>query len=510
MGHRPAAVVAAALSLLLAVAAPAGAATLTPTRVDDPAEGGADCSEPPLDCSLRNALDAAQPGGVVDLRTGPAGPYLVTQDRPLEITGSVALVGPGAASRAIARTAGVGSVFSIAAPRGDNGPPSAPPPADVFIGGLTITGGRGQRFGGGLTIWSARNVVLRGLAITGNRSDPAAGGEGGGVGGGVMAFGSSVTIVDSSITGNVAASGEFLAPGGGVYNGGGPVRIVNSTISGNQAERGGGLYQAVGGGGMDRTLLTNVTLAGNSAPGGGGNLFIFSGDLISTGSIVAAGSGPRGSENCGGDVPSANLISRRHNVESPTTQCNFTSPGDLQGVSDPGLAALDASGTLALLTGSPAIDAGPEGGCAEEALGPLATDQRGEPRPQGRRCDAGAFEAPAERDATYPGCRVIGTPRAAGEEVRGVVGCGSTRRVVVTGSLTVDPPARAAGRIARTTAARALGRATRIVRRGRRATLALRLRADDRRRLRQARLEGRQVRVSLTVRARRVRNGGLR
>ena len=41
--------------------------------------------------------------------------------------------------------------------------------------------------------------------------------------------------------------------------------------------------------------------------------------------------------------------------------------------------------TLALLAGSPAIDAGSDGNCSP-------TDQRGEPRPAGLHCDIGAFE----------------------------------------------------------------------------------------------------------------------
>lgn len=42
--------------------------------------------------------------------------------------------------------------------------------------------------------------------------------------------------------------------------------------------------------------------------------------------------------------------------------------------------------------GSPAIDAGNPAGCEDEAGEALTTDQRGEPRPQGTRCDIGAFE----------------------------------------------------------------------------------------------------------------------
>jgi hypothetical protein len=51
------------------------------------------------------------------------------------------------------------------------------------------------------------------------------------------------------------------------------------------------------------------------------------------------------------------------------------------------------SWTHALLQGSNAIDGGdPVQGCIDENAVPLATDQRGAPRPVGVRCDSGAFE----------------------------------------------------------------------------------------------------------------------
>ena len=52
----------------------------------------------------------------------------------------------------------------------------------------------------------------------------------------------------------------------------------------------------------------------------------------------------------------------------------------------PGLGNGGPTQTLALLAGSPAIDAG------DPACPPPASDQRGVSRPQGPRCDIGAFE----------------------------------------------------------------------------------------------------------------------
>jgi hypothetical protein len=47
--------------------------------------------------------------------------------------------------------------------------------------------------------------------------------------------------------------------------------------------------------------------------------------------------------------------------------------------------------TMALLPGSPAIDAAGDQACADPTVD--GTDQRGIPRPIGSSCDIGAFEA---------------------------------------------------------------------------------------------------------------------
>jgi hypothetical protein len=79
-----------------------------------------------------------------------------------------------------------------------------------------------------------------------------------------------------------------------------------------------------------------------------------------------------------------------HNLVGSTAGCTFGHLGsDLLG-KDPKLGKLSNNGgptqTLALLRGSPAIDAVPVSACL------VHVDQRGVKRPQGPRCDIGAYE----------------------------------------------------------------------------------------------------------------------
>jgi hypothetical protein len=234
---------------------------------------------------------------------------------------------------------------------------------DVIISGNTIAGGNPMRPGNGA-----------GIA---NRGDPNA-----------MPFPifgrirlSRVTVSNNSVPGGL---------GGGVASGFGTTAILtNVTISGNQSNSGGGL---VNGGGAS---LTNVTLSGNSAPAGGGVVTVrpphpqgapgsattLRNTILNRGAL---------GKNC--FVPGPPFwppASAGDNISSDNS-CNLTGPGDRNGT-DPLLAPLADNGgftpTHALLPGSPAIDAVLSNPCP-----PPATDQRGVRRPQGARCDIGAYE----------------------------------------------------------------------------------------------------------------------
>jgi hypothetical protein len=109
------------------------------------------------------------------------------------------------------------------------------------------------------------NVTITGGSATG--SFPA------NSGGAIINDHGTLTIVNSTITGNTAASG------GGVFNnaiasGSASLTIINSTIGGNNATEGGGIY-TYGDGGTATLNVLNSTLCENTAAGNGGGLTAF-------------------------------------------------------------------------------------------------------------------------------------------------------------------------------------------------------------------------------------------
>lgn len=212
--------------------------------------------------------------------------------------------------------------------------------------------------------------------------------------------GSSVTLTDSTVSGNSASTPSDAF--GGILNSapGSIVTLTNSTVSGNSASAPGGpsaFSAAVGGISNSGGTLTlaSSTLSGNTVdePNGGftppvgGISDFFGGTLTIANSLIALQSG---GPNCYG--PNAD---GGYNLDDGTS-CGFSTTNhslpntnpllDPAGLKDNG----GATQTIALLSGSPTIDAIPPGvnGCGTT----ITTDQRGVNRPQGPGCDIGAFE----------------------------------------------------------------------------------------------------------------------
>lgn len=256
-----------------------------------------------------------------------------------------------------------------------------------------------------------QTATIEDASITGNEVIDsglgAATGGGDAQGGGMLLVdGASVTLADDTVTDNSAiadggsdAEGGF-ASGGGMILAESPVTtVVNLTVSANAA-RANGSGSAKGGnvfgGGIytdEHVSVTNSTIVANTAeasgPGGDGT---FQGGNVSDGgirfenTIVAAGVGASGSENCLLVDPAASS-SAGGNIDS-LDQCGFHAPGDHVNT-NPMLGALQPNGgpvqTIAPLPGSPAIEGGQNSGCP-------GTDARGVLRPAGPACDVGAFE----------------------------------------------------------------------------------------------------------------------
>ncbi len=225
-------------------------------------------------------------------------------------------------------------------------------------------------------------------------------------GGGACAAGS-VSVLTSTVSRNTVlgttADGIARARGGGLWltsqtDSG---SITNSTIANNTVtakETGSGSFKSFGGG-IDTFLsplvLTDATVAGNrvagsgtpSFPLAGAGMFVEgSGAATSEATILALNKAAAAGADCAGA-----LSSNGHNlVQKPSALCNFAKkPTDKTNV-DPKLGLLAHNGgpteTRAIAATSPALDAIAGAACA------VGKDQRGVSRPQGPRCDIGAFE----------------------------------------------------------------------------------------------------------------------
>ena len=171
-------------------------------------------------------------------------------------------------------------------------------------------------------------------------------------GGGIVSSGS-VTVNNSTISGNTVARGGVPATGGGVACSG-SMTVINSTISGNTVDG----YMCEGGGirNAGTFTLTNSTLSGNSAPSGQGGAISNAGQTMIGDTVLNAGASGGTIFNNGGTITSLG-----YNIASDNGGGVLTGPGD-QINTDPTLGPLQDNGgptfTHALLPGSPAINAG--------------------------------------------------------------------------------------------------------------------------------------------------------
>ena len=195
-------------------------------------------------------------------------------------------------------------------------------------------------------------------------------------------------------------SNNSASSGGGVFNLGGTLNVIDSTVAGNSAQAGGGIYN------LGTLTAVNSTIAYNQAltAGGGGGLGNGSGATsILHNTIVALNTDGSGAGATPTTSPARwtrwtaayNLIGDAGSSGGLTNGTN----GNQVGVA-PGLAAGLANNggptaTIALLAGSPAINAGSNNLAVDLSGNPLLYDQRGPgfPRFAGGIVSIGAYQA---------------------------------------------------------------------------------------------------------------------
>lgn len=253
----------------------AQAATRTVTSAGDGGPG-----------SLREAIQLAAAGDTIDFNI-PSCPCVIGLFNPLLINKNLTISGPGANQLTISGRNSV-TVFQIT---------GAQRPS-VTISDVTIADGRTDRNGGGIflefgTLMLSRSVVRNNAAPNTTAQN--------GFGGGIMAEpGSTLNLLNSTVSNNSSGSGGGGISIRGTVNTPSDLTIVGSTISDNTGRNFGGGVLIGSAVGFFTSLNSDYT--NNSARFGGGGIFISGGSAghIRGGSVslndvlVVGGSGSGG------------------------------------------------------------------------------------------------------------------------------------------------------------------------------------------------------------------------
>jgi len=351
------------LSALCLIALSTQAATITVINTNDSGAG-----------SLRQALADTNDGDTIDFAV--TGTITLTTDELL-LDKSITISGPGSDNLTVDGNH-ASRVFHVSSG------------VTATVAGLSITNG-GEVPGAGGGIYNDHSTLaIDHCTVSGNH---------GSVGGGVYNDGYSgtatLTVTNSTFSGNSVAAPYSVGSGGGIYNNGSygsaTLTVANSTFSGNSAGYldygwGGAIYND-GSLGSATLTLNNSTFSGNSAGYHGGGIYNGSGMVTIRHTILNAGAWGENLSNAYGSVSSLG-----YNLSSDNGGGFLTATGD-QINTDPMLGPLQDNGgstfTHELLSGSPAINAGDP-----SFTPPPDYDQRGPgfPRVVNGRIDIGAFE----------------------------------------------------------------------------------------------------------------------
>jgi hypothetical protein len=209
---------------------------------------------------------------------------------------------------------------------------------------------------------------------------------------GALSLGGAIVNLGLAIVINCTFATNQVTGGNGGMGGNGDWRAGDGGSGGNGL--GGGIYNFGTANVTNCTLASNKATGGNRGPAGAGPVPGTAGDNgTGKGGNIASEGGAARLRNCVvADSPEGGngygtITDTGYNLSSDAS-CGFSAVGSMNR-SNPKLASLANNGgytkTLALLSGSPAIDAGDPVFC-------LANDQRGAPRPTGVYGDIGAYE----------------------------------------------------------------------------------------------------------------------
>ncbi|RLA39915.1 MAG: hypothetical protein DRR06_03925 [Gammaproteobacteria bacterium] len=356
----------------------ASATTYNVTKEADSADGSCDA----IDCSLREAVIAANAHAGRDEIIVPAGLYTLTvlglsEDASatgdLDITDDLDIYGEDPTSRPVVSANHESRVFEII-------------DADVLISGISIIDGGKTGFEEHSGIRVTDSVLgLDNCIISSNRAASGAG---------LFSNNSSVFIRSCTFSSNFSSS-----IGGGIALLDSSLEIVNSTFNKNFGHQGGAaIYNS-----SSEVKISNSTFADNIANfSAGGALNAALSGTVNTFTIKGSIFTEIGLEDdadtlC--SVDSDQIISMGYNIASDNS-CYLTHATDLPGT-DPQISdALINNQFRGPLPGSPAIDAIPIADCTTVEGFPVGYDQVDTPRPTGSNCDIGAIEV---NDSDYDG-----------------------------------------------------------------------------------------------------------
>ncbi|HKV08210.1 MAG TPA: choice-of-anchor Q domain-containing protein [Thermoanaerobaculia bacterium] len=369
-----------ALTVLALAAVPAQAAVLTVTKTADTLDGA--CNQ---DCSLREAVVAANSTAGTDVIILPAGTYILSRigegedlaaTGDLDITEDLVILGAGVPTTVI-DGAELDRILHVHG-------------ASLTLSGVLFQRGTAAGNGGALLNENG-DVELTRVQFTSNRTTGAT------FGGAIFTDGTtgSLTVIESAFNLNLAG-----ASGGAIAARGTELTLRNVTFLVNRANTayGGALY-------FFRDLpatINNVTIVSNTAAQDGGGVysensaFIGSNAPTFSNTIIAGNTGGT-DPDCTGSTQSAG-----YNAVGVGGGCTGFSAAknDILGTAaDPLFQVTGANGsggttpTVALPSGSPALNAGNPAAPGSGNGACELTDQRGATRPAGGRCDIGAFES---------------------------------------------------------------------------------------------------------------------